>query len=167
VDKLLFQGISAGVHVKPTPNITLYTTLGESEKTGDFRRSLNQMYGASWNEIAHSGVRADLHYSKFDSNFGAGDYRVFSLSRQVTNRAFWNLQVGKQDFLSRYTTNNNSIYVADSVDINISRRSYLQSGYTFVDGASQNYRQWYFSWGIRLDKGKSRPDYIETVGPVH
>ncbi len=166
VDRLLFQGISAGVHVRPTRNVTLYTTLGESSKTGDAHRSLNQMYGASWNEIAHSGFRADLHYSKFDSNFGRGDYKVVSLSRQVTNRAFWNLQIGEQDLLSRYTTNNNSMYIADSLDINIGRRSYFQSGYTFVNGASLNYRQWYFSWGFRLDKGKDLPEYVETIGPV-
>ena len=167
VDKLLFQGISAGVHVRPTRDITLYTTLGESSKTGDLHRSLNQMYGASWSEIAHSGIRADFHYSKFKSNFGDGSYSAFSLSRQVTNRAFWNLQVGKQDLLSRYTNNYSSMYLADSVDINIGRRSYLQSGYTYVNGATLNYRQWYFSWGIRLDKGKSNPEYVQTLGPVH
>ncbi len=167
VDKLLFQGISGGVHLKPTRNIAFYSTLGASEKSGDSHRSLNQMYGASWSEIAHSGLRADFHYSKFDSNFGSGNYQVFSLSRQVTNRAFWNVQVGKQDLLSQYTTNHNSIYVADSLDINLGRSSYLQSGYTYVNGATLNYRQLYVSWGFRLDKGKSSPEYIQTPGPVH
>ena len=167
VDKLLFQGASVGVHARATRNVTLYTTLGVSDKTGDLQRSMNQMYGASWDEIAHTGFRADLHYSKFNSNFGIGDYKVFSLSRQMTNRAFWNLQVGKQDLLSSYTKDNNSVYIADSMDVNIGRRSYFQSGYTFVNGASLNYRQWYFSWGIRLDDGKNRPEYVESSGPVH
>jgi hypothetical protein len=167
VDKLLFQGISAGVHLKPTRYVTLYTTLGASEKTGDSRRSLNQMYGATWNEIAHSGFRADFHYSKFDSNFAKGNYQVLSLSRQLTNQMFWNVQLGKQDMLSRLTTNYNSIFVANSMDINIGRHSYLQSGYTYVNGATLNYRQWYLSWGYRLDKGKNNPVYVQTLLPSH
>lgn len=163
VDKLLFQGISAGTHVKPTRYFTLYTTLGTSEKTGDERRSLNQMYGATWNEIARSGIRADFHYSKFDSNFGKGDYDILSLSRQVTSRMFWNIQLGNQNLLSEYSANYNSKFVADSLDINLGRHSYLQSGYTYVDGATLNYRQWYLSWGYRIDQGKSNPEFVQTL----
>ncbi|KAA6463171.1 AMIN domain-containing protein [Acidobacteria bacterium AB60] len=167
VDKLLFQGLSGGVHVKPMRNVALYSSLGVSQKTGDSHRSLTQMFGGSWSEIAHSGFRADFHYSKFDSNFGKGSYNVFSLSRQITNRAFWNVQVGKQNLLSHFTTNHNSIYVDDSFDVNIGRRSYLQSGYTYVNGATMNYRQLYFSWGFRLDRGRNAPEFVETQSPVH
>jgi hypothetical protein len=167
VDKLLFQGVSAGTHVKPTRHLTLYTTLGTSEKTGDERRSLNQMYGATWNEIGRSGLRADFHYSKFDSNFGKGDYSILSLSRQMTSRMFWNLQFGNQNLLSEYSDNYNSKFVADSLDINLGRHSYLQSGYTYVDGVTLNYRQWYMSWGYRIDQGKSNPEYVKTLGPQH
>lgn len=167
VDQLLFQGLSGGVHLKPIRNISLYTTAGASQKTGDFHRSLNLMYGGSWSEIARSGIRADFHYSKFDSNFGTGNYKVFSLSRQVTNHAFWNVQVGKQQLLSYFTTNHNSIYVDESLDINVGLRSYLQSGYTYVNGATLNYRQMYFSWGFRFDRGRNRPDFVESQGPVH
>jgi hypothetical protein len=167
VDRLLFQGISAGVHLKPTRYVTLYTMLGASEKTGDSHSSLNQMYGATWSEIAHSGLRADFHYSKFDSNFAKGNYQVLSLSRQLTDKMFWNVQLGKQDMLSRFTTNYNSTFVADSLDINIGRHSYLQSGYTYVNGATLNYRQWYFSWGYRIDRGKSNPQYIQSLAPSH
>ena len=167
VDQLLFQGFSAGVHVRPVRDISLYTMLGASEKTGDSHRSLNQMYGASWSEIARSGFRADVHYSKFDSNFAAGNYKVVSLSRQITNRAFWNAQVGQQSLQSIMTTNRNSIYVDDSFDINIGRKSYMQSGYTYVNGSTMNYRQWYFSWGYRFDGGKRAPEFVETQGPVH
>jgi hypothetical protein len=167
VDKLLFQGFSAGVHLKPTRYVTLYTTLGASEKTGDSHSSLNQMYGATWSEIAHTGLRADFHYSKFDSNFAKGNYQVLSLSRQLTDKMFWNVQLGKQDMLSRFTTNYNSAFLADSLDINIGRHSYLQSGYTYVNGATLNYRQWYLSWGYRIDKGKSNPQYIQALAPSH
>ena len=103
--KLLFQGVNAGVHFEPIRHITVYITLGHSEKTGDEHGSVNQMYGLSWSEIAHSGVRADFHYSKFDSNFGRGNYRLLSLSRQLGNRTFWNLQFGTQNLTSPFTAN--------------------------------------------------------------
>jgi hypothetical protein len=28
-----------------------------------------------------------------------------------------------------------------------------------------NYRQWYMSWGYRLDEGKKNPQYVQTVAP--
>jgi hypothetical protein len=152
VDKLLFQGVSAGVRVEPIRHVALYTTIGRSEKTGDAHRSLNQMYGITWSEIAHSGIRADFHYSKFDSNFGRGSYRVLSLSRQMGERTFWNVQFGNQKLLSPFTGNNNSNFIATSVDVNLGKHSFLQSGFTFTKGASLNYRQWYLSWGYRFDK---------------
>jgi AMIN domain len=167
VDKLLFQGVNAGVHVQPVRNVTLYTSIGTSEKTGDTHRSLNQMYGASWSEIAHSGIRADFHYSKFDSNFGSGDYRVLSLSRQVTNRMFWNLQLGNQDLLSAVTMNNRSNFIANSMDINMGKHSYIQSGYTYVNGAALNYRQWYVSWGYRFDKKQTENEFVQSPDSKH
>jgi hypothetical protein len=154
VDKLLFQGVNFGVHVEPIRHVMLYTTLGGSEKTGDEHETLNQMYGITWSEILHTGMRADLHYSKFDSNFGRGDYRLLSLSRQITNHAFWNLQFGSQDLISSFTANGQSKFAALSMDVNLGKRSYLQGGYTFVDGAAMNYRQWYTSLGFRFDHGK-------------
>lgn len=163
VDKLLFQGISAGTRLKPNRYFTLYTTIGTSDKTGDTHRTLNRMFGATWDEIPHTGIRADYHYSKFDSNFGTGNYEVLSLSRQLTNRMFWNVQLGNQDIESQHTLNCFSKFVDDSVDVNLGRHSYLQSGYTYVKGDTLNYRQWYLSWGFRLDQGKNNPQYVQTM----
>lgn len=154
VDKLLFQGVNVGVHVEPIHHVMLYTTLGGSEKTGDEHETLNQMYGITWSEILHTGMRADFHYSKFDSNFGRGEYRLLSLSRQLTNHAFWNFQLGSQDLVSPFTSNGQSRFAALSMDVNLGKHSYIQSGYTFVDGAVMNYRQWYTSLGFRFDHGK-------------
>jgi hypothetical protein len=159
VDKLLFQGVNAGVHIEPLRHVTVYTTLGRSEKTGDQQRSLNQMYGLTWSEIAHTGIRADFHYSKFDSNFGRGDYRVLSLSRQMNNHIFWNVQLGTQNLVSPFTVNNQSKFAATSMDVNLGKHSFLQSGYTFVNGAAANYRQWYLSWGYRFDH--AAPDVFD------
>jgi hypothetical protein len=165
VDKLLFQGISAGTHIRPSRYFTLYTTLGTSERTGDTRRTLNEMFGATLNEVGRSGIRADFHYSKFDSNFGFGHYGVLSLSRQVTNRMYWNVQLGKQAIESLHTLDCFSNFVDDSVDINLGRHSYVQSGLTYVKGDTLNYRQWYMSWGYRFDEGKRNPQYVKTLMP--
>jgi hypothetical protein len=154
VDKLLFQGVNVGVHVEPIRHIMLYTTLGQSEKTGDEHETWNQMYGITWSELLHTGVRADFHYSKFDSNFGRGAYRTLSLSRQLSNHAFWNLQLGSQDLVSPFTANGKSTFAAISMDLNLGKHSFFQSGYTFVNGSAMNYHQWYSSLGFRFDHGR-------------
>jgi AMIN domain len=154
VDKLLFQGVNVGVHAEPIRHIMLYTTLGQSEKTGDEHETWNQMYGITWSEIPHIGMRADFHYSKFDSNFGRGAYRTLSLSRQLSNHAFWNLQLGSQDLLSTFTANGKSTFAAISMDLNLGKHSFFQSGYTFVNGSALNYHQWYSSLGFRFDHGR-------------
>jgi hypothetical protein len=167
VDKLLFQGINGGVRVRPMRQFTLYSTIGTSAKTGDLHRSLNQMYGATWNEIWHSGVRADFHYSKFDSNFAEGNYRMLSLSRQLTNRMYWNIQAGAQHVESEHTMDCDSVFFDESLDINMGRHSYLQSGYTYVNGETMNYRQWYMSWGYRFDQGRSNPAFVQSLQSGH
>ena len=123
------------------------------------------MFGATVNQVPRTGIRADFHYSKFDSNFGSGHYSFLSLSRQVTNFMFWNVQLGKQDVESAHTLDSASDFADDSMDINLGRHSYLQSGFTYVRGETMNYRQWYMSWGYRFDQGKSDPQYVRTLAP--
>jgi hypothetical protein len=151
VDKLLYQGVSAGVRVELVRNFAVYTTFGQSDKSGDEKRSLNQMYGLTWSEIWRTGLRADLHYSKFDSSFARGNYQVLSLSRHIGNRMNWDAQVGRQALDSSFTVNNRSVFVDTSFDTNLGSHSYLQSGYTIERGAQLNYNQWYLSLGYRLN----------------
>jgi AMIN domain len=151
VDKLLYQGVSFGVRVEPVKHFFVYTTLGQSDKTGDTRRSLNQMYGFTVEEIGHTGLRADLRYSKFDSSFGRGDYKLLTLSRHLGDRMMWDAQFGSQSLLSPFTVNNSSRFMDTSLDMNLWGRSFLQSGYTLVRGAEMNYNQWYLSLGYRFD----------------
>jgi len=164
VDKLLYQGLNAGVRVEPIRNISIYTTLGESRKTGDIRRSLNQMYGVTWNDIAHSGFRADLRYSKFDSSFARGDYRLLSLSHQVGNQTFWNAQVGTQSLNSPFTANRGSYFFDTSIDTNLTRRTFLQSGYTIERGLALTYDQWYVSLGYRFDAQEEAGKNLDSGG---
>jgi hypothetical protein len=152
VDKLLYQGVSLGVRVEPLRHYWMYTTLGESDKTGDTRRALNQMYGFTVDEIARTGVRADVHYSKFDSSFGRGDYALLTLSRHLGDRMMWDAQIGQQRLMSPFTVNTNSRFVDTSFDMNLWGKSFLQSGYTWVRGDQMNYSQWYMSLGYRFDE---------------
>ena len=151
VDKLLYQGVNVAVRVQPVRNFAVYSTIGQSDKTGDVNRSLNQMYGVTWNEIGHTGVRADVHYSKFDSSFARGDYRVFSLSRPLSKRMTWSAQAGSQTLDSAFTVNQHSVFVDTSFDTNLGGRTFLQSGYTIERGAQLNYEQWHLSLGYRFD----------------
>jgi hypothetical protein len=56
--------------------------------------------------------------------------------------------------VSPFTSNGESRFAALSMDLNLGKHSYLQSGYTFVNGAAMNYHQWYSSLGFRFDHGK-------------
>lgn len=152
VDKLLYQGVSGSIHLKPVKTFTIYSTLGRSDKTGDAHRSLNQMYGITWNEIWRTGIRADIHYSKFDSDFARGTYKVLSLSKHLANRMMWDAQVGTQNLNSAFTENQSSKFVNTSIDTNFTRRTFLQSGYTLERGSALDYRQWYLSLGYRFDE---------------
>jgi hypothetical protein len=151
VDKLLYQGVNVGVRVEPVRHFSVYTTLGQSDKTGDRKRSLNQMYGVTWNEIWRTGIRADVHYSKFDSSFARGGYQVLSLSRHLGNRIIWDMQVGNQTLNSAFTVNQRSVFVDTSFDTTLGSHTFLQSGYTIERGAQLNYSQWYLSLGYRFD----------------
>ena len=151
VDKLLYQGVNVGVRVEPIRHFAVYTTLGQSDRTGDTNRSLNQMYGVTWSEILRTGLRADVHYSKFDSSFARGNYQVLSLSRHLGNRMNWDAQVGRQTLDSAFTVNSRSVFVDTSFDTNLGTHSFFQSGYTIERGSQLNYNQWYLSVGYRLN----------------
>ena len=92
-----------------------------------------------------------MHYSKFDSSFAQGDYRVLSLSRHLGDRMNWDAQVGAQTLDSTFTVNHRSLFVDTSFDTNLGGHSFLQSGYTIGRGAQLNYNQWYLSLGYRIN----------------
>jgi hypothetical protein len=157
VDKLLYQGVNASVRVEPGRKFALYASLGRSDKTGDVTRSLNEMYGVTWNEIWRTGIRTDVHYSKFDSSFARGEYRVLSFSRHLGNRTMWDAQIGSQNLDSALTVNQHSLFLDSSFDTNFGSHTFLQSGYSIERGAQLNYTQWRLSLGYRVDaKGATK-----------
>jgi hypothetical protein len=158
--------LNVGLRVEPIRNITLYTTLGRSSKTGDVRGSLNQVYGVTWSDIAHSGFRADIRYSKFDSSFARGDYRLISLSHQLGNQMLWNAQIGTQSLNSSFTENRGSFFFDTSLDTNLGRHTFIQSGYTIERGMALTYDQWYVSLGYRFDVREKTKQESDPSAPA-
>ena len=154
LDKYLFQGFSAGARVEVVKQIFVYGTLGQSNRSGDTKSSLNQMYGVTFGHLPWMGLRADAHYSRFNSSFGSGSYRAFSLSRNFTDDIRLEVLAGDQTFSSTLTTDNRSRFVTTNVDFAIGEHYFTQGGFT-VNRGQLSYDQWMFTLGYRFDtKGK-------------
>jgi len=151
LDKYLFQGFSGGVRVEVVKNIALYTDLGRSSRTGDASTSLNQMYGITFMNVPKLHLRADAHYSRFTSSFGAGTYRAFSLSRSLGDDFHFELLAGDQVFTSSLAGNQSAKFVTSNMDTSLGSLFFLQGGVTFYRGQLQNYNQWTVTLGYRFD----------------
>ena len=85
LDQYLFQGASAGARIEVLKRVFVYTNLGSSNRSGDAKNSLNQLYGLTVAHLPWWGLRADAHYSRFNSSFANGSYRSVSFGRNVTD----------------------------------------------------------------------------------
>ncbi len=154
LDKYLFQGFSAGARVEVVKQIFVYGTLGQSNRTGDPKTSLNQMYGVTFNRLPWLGLRADGHYSRFSSSFGSGSYRAVSLSRNFSDDIRLEVLAGDQTFNSLLTTNDRSRFVNTNIDFALGAHYFTQGGFT-INRGQLSYDQWMFTLGYRFDsKGK-------------
>jgi AMIN domain-containing protein len=151
LDKYLFQGFSGGVRVEAVKNIVLYADLGRSSRTGDAKTSLNQMYGITLLKIPKLALHADAHYSRFNSSFGSGTYRAFSLSRNLGEGFHVELLAGDQVFTSSLAGNQNAKFITTNVDTSLGAMFFLQGGFTAYRGQLQNYNQWDVIIGYRFD----------------
>jgi hypothetical protein len=157
LDKYLFQGLSGGVRIEPIKKIFLYADLGRSSRTGDAQSSLNQLYGITFGELPKLKMRADVHYSKFTSSFGAGTYRAFSLSRSIGDRLHFEAIGGDQVFTSSLAGNQNTKFFTTNIDTSLGATFFMQGGFTMYRGQLQNYDQTYVTLGYRFDsKWKKR-----------
>jgi hypothetical protein len=150
VEKYLFEGISGGVRVELPYGLGAYTTIGRSSTNNDTRPSLNQLYGIFLNNMWHTGIRMDAHYSKFDSSFGRGSFEAFSLSRQFREKFRWEIQGGQQDFVSMLTQQNRSRWITSNVEWYAGRHYFLEVGLTIYRGGTLPYNQVFFSSGYRF-----------------
>jgi hypothetical protein len=150
LDKFLFQGFSAGVRIEVVKNIFLYTDLGRSNRTGDAKTSLNQAYGITFNHLPWLGLRADGHYSRFNSSFGSGSYESFSLSRNFGDGLRLDFLAGTQTFTGASLANGTSRFLNANIESTLGAHYFLQGGFT-VDRGQLSYDQWMFTMGYRFD----------------
>lgn len=150
LDKYLFQGFSGGVRVQVHKDIWTYTQFGRSNRSSDAKPSWNQLYGVTMGRVPWIGMRADVHYSKFDSAFGNGSYESVSLSRNLNDNLRWEVLGGRQAFLSS-ATKDISHFVTGNFEAALGSHYFVQTGYTWNRGAAQNYDQWLFTFGYRFD----------------
>ena len=155
LDKYLFQGFSGGVRVQVLRDLSVYTTLGRSSRSGDAKASWNQLYGVTLARVPWIGVRGDLHYTKFSSSFGNGSYASISFSRNFRDAMRWELLGGRQSFVSP-TTNDTSHFVTGNLEAGVGQHYFVQTGYTWNRGVGQNYDQWMFTFGYRFDSRSNR-----------
>lgn len=151
LDKYLFQGLSFGTRVETWYRVSLYANVGKSNRSGDTKSSLNQMYGVTAGRIWKTGLRADVRYSQFDSAFGSGNYRAVSLSRNLAEGMRLEMQVGRQMLASPFTSQTSSRFLNANADINLGPRYFFQAGYTTERGGTLDYDQWSATMGYRFD----------------
>lgn len=150
LDQYLFQGFSGDVRVELPMRVTVYTSLGRSKATSDQKASLNQGYGLAFGRLWNTGVIADIHYSKFNSAFGSGQYESFSLARSLNDSFRVQLLGGRQTFASALSTNNNSDFVNVITDWNVGPRYFFEGNYGWYNGATLRYQQWSTIFGYRF-----------------
>ena len=150
LDKLLFEGASAGFRLDLPLRSAVYASFGRSSRTGDARRSLNQMYGVAKDDIFRTGLRADVRYSKFDSSFGRGTYRSLSVSKDIHDVLRVGIQAGDQDYVSALSAQSRSRYLNATADWSFLTRYFLGGGYAIYRSRLQNYAQTYINLGYRF-----------------
>jgi len=155
LDKYLFQGFSVGGRVEVWKQISVYTDVGRSNRTGDTTSSMNQMYGITFGRVPWLGLRADAHYARFNSSFGDGSYRAFSLSRNFLDGLRLEVLAGQQNFASTFTTNNSYRFITGNVETNLGSHYFVQGAYT-VNRGQLSYDQWMFTVGYRFDSKERR-----------
>ncbi|HEY1987223.1 MAG TPA: hypothetical protein VGG85_17540 [Terracidiphilus sp.] len=151
LDKYLFQGINGGGRLQFPLRLTGYFTLGQSSASTDRKDSWNSMFGASMSRIWKTDLSVDMRYSKFESAFGSGIYRTFTVSRDLGERFRLNLQAGKQSFASPVSKDNGDYFANLLVDTNLGSRYFLESSYTTQRGGALEYNQYTATFGYRFD----------------
>lgn len=150
LDKYLFQGFSVGTRVEVKKQIFVYTDLGRSNRSGDAKSSWNQMYGVTFGHLPWFSLRANAHYSRFNSSFGSGSYKSFSLSRNLGDDSRLEVLLGDQTFASQFSNNTRSRFITANAETSLGSRFFVQGGYT-INRGQFSYDQWMFTLGYRFD----------------
>jgi hypothetical protein len=151
LDKYLFQGFSAGTRVEVHKQIWLSADLGSSNRSGDKKSSLNQMFGITFGQVPWIGAHADLRYSRFNSSFGSGSYEALSVTRNLGETFQLQVLAGQQNFASTLTSATRSRFVNGMLETTLGAHYFMQFGGTINRGGQMNYDQWLFTFGYRFD----------------
>ena len=163
LDKYLFQGFSGGARVSLPRHLTVYTNIGRSNSSADAKASWNTMFGVTTGPLWRTGIRADLHYSRFNSSFAQGSYRAISLSRDFRQAFHLEVEAGQQVYVSALTKDSGSNFLNSHLDLNLGSRYFVEGGITLQRGGWMNYNQWYTSIGYRFDNRWQRREAVNNV----
>jgi len=150
LDKYLFTGLSGDIRFDLPKHISIYGALGKSNATTDTHNSWNEAVGLSFGNLLRTGIYLDLHYSKFDSSFGSGDYESISISKNLTDTLHFQLLGGNQKFSSTFTQNTSAKFMNATLDYTFARRYFVQGTYEFYSGSALSYNQWSTMFGYRF-----------------
>jgi hypothetical protein len=150
LDKYLFQGFSGDIRFDLPRHISLYGSLGKSKTTSDTKSSLNDSFGITFANIRGTGLLFDAHYSKFNSDFGSGQYESVSVSKNLTETIHFQLLGGYQKFDSPLSTNTSSKFVNGNVDWTLGHRFFVEGLFGWYAGTTLNYFQWSTVFGYRF-----------------
>jgi hypothetical protein len=150
LDKYLFQGFSGDIRFELPLHISLYGSLGKSKTTSDTRSSLNDSFGITFANIRGTGLLFDAHYSKFNSDFGSGQYESVSLSKNLSETVHVQLLGGYQKFDSPLSSNTSSKFVNGTLDWSIGHRLFVEGLFGWYQGTTLNYLQWSTILGYRF-----------------
>jgi len=152
LDQYLFSGISGGVRVEITDQLTASVNLGTSRRNGDASHAVNQAYGVTWKRLPVLDLRFDAHVSSFSSSFGSGSYESASFTRELSDQLRVQFQAGLQNTKSAYTSESLARFFNSMLDWQIGRHYFVMANWLDYRGFSQNYDQISFSLGYRLGK---------------
>ena len=150
LDRYLFQGLSGGVRAGVLKQVTLYTSVGRSSRSGDAEASWNRLHGVTFTDLFGTAWRVDARYSRFNSAFGQGGYESLSLSRQLGNDLRVELLGGLQTLRSATAPDSSSHFVTAQTDWSPGRHLFLQTYFTWQRGGLTNYDQFSIVVGERF-----------------
>jgi hypothetical protein len=155
LDKLLFQGFSAGARIEVSRRLTVYFNLGRNKREADSQAAWNQMYGGTLANIFGTGGRFDLRFSRYNSSFGGGEYYSASYLRELTDQLRIEVQLGRQTFSSAAaaptaTQQNRAMFLTTNLDWFLGTHFWLGVGHTLYQGELQKYDQIFSTLGYRF-----------------
>jgi len=149
LDRYLFTGLSAGLRVELPLGVAVYGSMGQNQRTGDARGSLNQMYGIAFRNVLQTRMRADLRHSVFHGPFGDGWYQSVSLSREVGERMQFEIEGGDQELQSLLSGHNRGFWMNSNVNRYLGAHYVVGAGVSLFRGSVQSYDQTFLSFGYR------------------